>query len=203
MNYHRFFGNQFEHIADLGLKEVDDGGKSKITRLDPSILKNVEGKAKFITEFETMYSCIGEGWNAHLRLEYAKMCIRTIAERIQAERKKQEKVEEEELSEELNLAIDALAGCQNEGEKEELIEYIEELRNRKSVLIDEKGERLAEKLGSKWYNEGEKSNKYFLNILNRRAPDSFKVIINNEGTEVATQEEIEKEIVNFLKGNKP
>ena len=183
----------------LGLKEVDNGGKSKITRLDPSILKNVEGKAKFISEFETMYSCIGEGWNAHLRLEYAKMCIRTIAERIQAERKKQEKVEEEELSEELNLAIDALAGCQNEGEKEELIEYIEELRNRKSVLIDEKGERLAEKLGSKWYNEGEKSNKYFLNILNRRAPDSFKVIINNEGTEVATQEEIEKEIVNFYK----
>ena len=23
MNYHRFFGNQFEHIADLGLKEVE------------------------------------------------------------------------------------------------------------------------------------------------------------------------------------
>ena len=38
-------------------------------------------------------------WNPHLKLEYAKMCLRTVTERIQAETRKKERTIEEEIDE--------------------------------------------------------------------------------------------------------
>ena len=105
-----------------------------------------------------------------------------------------------EINEELNLAIKGL-------EREEraprdravLIDYIEELRSKKETLIEKKGLRLAEKVGSKWYNEGEKSTRYFLRILNRRTPDKFGELINSQGEKLSKTDEVEAEIVNFYK----
>ena len=74
----------------------------------------------------------GNDWNPHLKLEYAKMCIRTITARVQAERKRRERSEEDGVIEELNLAITSLEGNNNEKDREELIKYVEELRNRKA-----------------------------------------------------------------------
>ena len=96
-----------------------------------------------------------------MRLEFTKVCIRSILERLQAERKRKEKTEEEGISEELEVAIDALANGRTRN-KDNLIEYVEELRAKKSTLVEEKGKRLADKLGTKWYNEGEKSTRYFM-----------------------------------------
>ena len=147
-----------------------------------------------------MYSKVDGSWNPHLKLEYAKMCIRTVAEKAQADRKKRDKSEEEEVDQKLNLAIDALQESRLVNrQKEELIEYIEELRNRKAILIEEKGKRLAEKLGTKWYNEGEKSTKYFLRLLNRSNPSNFVSVCGADGVEVRTQEQIEKQVVDFYK----
>ena len=111
---------------------------------------------------------------------------------------KKKATEEVGVNEELNLAISTLEE-ENlaENVKEELIEVVEELRDKKARLIEEKGRRLASKLGTKWYNEGEKSTKYFLRLLNRPAPDNFKIIEGSNGDELSAQDEIEKEIVKF------
>ena len=105
-----------------------------------------------------MLSSAGEGWSPHLKLEFAKMCIRTVMEKEQADRKKKEKTEEDLVNAELDLALLSLQNNSTGLESHaELLELIEELRSKKRLLIDEKGERLAEKLGTKWYHEGEKS----------------------------------------------
>ena len=44
----------------------------------------------------------------------------------------------------------------------------------KYLIVQERGNRLAEKVKTKWYNEGEKSSKYFLGLLKRKIPDDFK-----------------------------
>ena len=80
-----------------------------------------------------------------------------------------------------------------------MIEHIEELRTRKEILVDKKGQRLAEKLGSKWYQEGEKSTRYFLRILNRTCPDNFKELTINDGSTTTDPEKIKLEIVRFYK----
>ena len=66
-------------------------------------------------------------------------------------------------------------------------------------MVDKKGERLAEKLGTKWYQEGEKSTRYFLRIMNRTNPDSFKELTKEDGSVTKDQEQIKNEIVNFYK----
>ena len=97
----------------------------------------------------------------------------------------------------MGSSYEVLGGASNG--KNSLIEHIEELRAKKDVLIDRKGKRLAEKLGTKWYNEGEKSTRYFLRLLNRPAPDKFESIIKENGEEEKEEQKIEEAIVNFYK----
>ena len=85
------------------------------------MLKDLECKAKIVEEFEKIMAHASVDWNPHLRLEYAKMCIRTVTEKVQAERKRREKSEEEGVNEELNLAVTALEDNATTEEKEELI----------------------------------------------------------------------------------
>ena len=184
----------------LSLRDAETMGRSKITRLDPSLLHSAEIKDQISNSFLEMFLKAGPDWNPHLKLEYAKMCIRTVVEKAQADRKKKEASTEEEISEELNLAILSLQDSGLRADQvDELVEHIEELRNRKLVLIEEKGRRLAEKLGTKWYNEGEKSTKYFLRLLNRSNPDKFNSILKENGDEAKGQREIEETIVDFYK----
>jgi hypothetical protein len=170
--------------------------RDRITRLDPSLARHPIYGPQIVEEFGTMFGESPGHWNPHMRLEFAKLCIRTVVERIQADRKKKEVTEEELLDKELNIAIDQLSKT---GPIGNLATYVEELRDQKSKLIEEKGERLAEKLGTKWYNEGEKSTKYFLRLLNRQMPDSITILKNDQGLEIKDPKEIEQEIVSFYK----
>ena len=141
-----------------------------------------------------------DNWNPHLKLEYLKMCIRTILEKAQADRKKKEKSDEDLLNIELDLAIKSLEKDNvTEHQKAELVELVEDLRIQKEVLVEEKGQRLAEKLGTKWYNEGEKSTRYFLRILRRSSPDRFKELTGENGDILKDEKAIEEEIVTYYK----
>ena len=199
-NWALSYSDHAEVVANFESKGEKCFQRARIPRLDPSLVKDPNTKAQIEVEFVTMLSQGGAEWDPHMRLEYAKMCLRTVTERVQAERKRREKDEEELLNEELNLAInrlEVLGGASNG--KNSLIEHIEELRAKKDVLIDRKGKRLAEKLGTKWYNEGEKSTRYFLQLLNRPAPDKFESIIKENGEEEKEEQKIEEAIVNFYK----
>ena len=179
--------------------EIRKKPRTRIARIDPSLTKTTWARAKIETEYNEMMAVMPETWDAHQKLEYAKMCIRTVAEQVQAERKRKEANEEDAVNEELEIAIEALArGSCPTGREGSLIEHVESLRRRKELLIEEKGERLAEKLGTKWYNEGEKSTKYFLRLLQRNMPDDFTVIAGVDG-DIAEPELIEREIVRFYK----
>ena len=173
--------------------------KTRITRLDPSLTKIPKYRLEIEQGYNEMMEGIPPDWDPHTKLEFAKVCIRTVVERVQADRKKTEVTEEDSLNEELNRAIDQLATGSTTGRTENLIEFIEDLRNRKNHLIDLKGERLAEKLGTQWYNEGEKSTKYFLRILHRNMPDDFKELVTSDGDIVSDNQSIENEIVKFYK----
>ena len=173
--------------------------RSKITRLDGSLAKIQWTKVKIEQDFNEMLATMPADWDPHTKLEFAKMCIRTVVEQTQAERKRKEACKEDSINEELELAITKLGSGSLTGNRmTSLIDYVEELRNKKEALINEKGERLAEKLGTKWYNEGKKSTKYFLRLLNRATPDDFKSVTTENG-EVTDPDMIETEIVKFYK----
>ena len=186
-------------IANLGIPNTSAPKRPNIPRLDPSIF-DPENKTRLIEEINEMLGQIPPHWDPHQTLEFAKVCTRTVLEREQAMRKIREASEEELLNVELNTAINALErGEGSLARRLDLIDYVEELRVRKEILIENKGKRLAERLGTKWYNEGEKSTKYFLRILNRASPTNFEGLVDGAGTKLTSEEEIETEVVNFYK----
>ena len=148
-------------IASFSMKLEERQNRAKIVRLDPSLMKDTETETKIEQGIE--------------KLDYLKMCARTVTEKVTAEVRKKERYEEDLVNEELNIAVTSLERSESYEweieEKEELIELIEELRTKKSKLIDEKGEKLASKLKTKWHNEGEKLTRYFMRLLNRPAAD--------------------------------
>ena len=192
-----------DHAAvevSFALVDAPVKARSRIPRIDPSLARSPIIGPIIFREVEDMLKTMPMDWDPHKKLEFCKVCIRTVAERQQAERKRAEKLEEELLNEDLNEAIRILEKPDlSENRTNDLIRLIEDLRIRKSALIEEKGKRLAERLGSKWYNEGEKSTKYFMRILNRPTPDDFKTILKDDGSEVTDPNLLKDEIVNFYK----
>ena len=174
--------------------------RMRIPRLDPSLAKSPETSGLLYNEFYNMLQTMPQGWDPHKKLEFAKVCIRSVAEKIQADRKRKERLEEEILNEELDEAITILEQDDlTENRTNALLSQVEELRLRKAVLIEEKGKRLAERLGSKWYNEGEKSTRYFMRLLKRAAPDDFESITREDGTMVEDKDGIAREICEYYR----
>ena len=168
-------------------------------RLDPSILKDERLKKRVREEFVSLIEMMPANWDPHLKLEYTKMSLRSVVERIQAERNRKERTMEKEVDEAINRAIKELAGEEQEEQKLEYIERIENLRNKKLAIVEEKGARLAEKLATKWYNEGEKSTKYFYRLLNRQMPDKMTGLVDEHGREIEGEREINEAVTKFYK----
>ena len=53
------------------------------------------------------------------------------------------------------------------------------------------------KAKTRWYNEGEKSNKYFLNLLKRRSESSEMTKLNINGTIMKKEKEIRNRVTEF------
>ena len=186
-------------VTALKTKSNKNRSRSRIPRLDPSILQG-EAASEVKNEISAMINQASHSWDPHMKLEYSKMCIRTVMEKAQADRKTREANEEELLNTELDLAVKTLEGTSLRVDQvREIIKHVEDLRTQKTILIEKKGKRLAERLGTKWYNEGEKSTKYFLGLLKRPTQDNFVTITNETGTSLTEEKDVENEIVNFYK----
>lgn len=57
--------------------------RSRIVRLDPSLIKDNHIKEKMFSEVSELISQIPPDWNPHQRLEFCKMSIRTVAQKLQ------------------------------------------------------------------------------------------------------------------------
>ena len=187
------------HVS-FDLARIAPKTRSKITRLDPSLVQDPELKAKIDEGVSQMFGEVPREWDPHMKLEFLKVCIRSVVEKVQADRKRIEKSKEELLNEELDTAVTKLSYEENlDNSNGHLLLYIEELRAKKSLIVEERGQRLAERFGSKWYNEGEKSTRYFMRLLNRANPDKFVKIENSEGELIIDEKQVEEEIVKFYK----
>ena len=94
--------------------------------------------------------------------------------------------------------MDVLQETDEESEDDTRIKLkLQNLFTIRNGILDEQGEELALKAKSKWYHEGERSNKYFLNILKRKARNCeiSELTINNQV--ITNPEIINHSIVDF------
>ena len=180
-NWSLSFSDHAAIEASFNLVDSTQLPRSRIIRLDPMLAKDPVAKVEITEGVERMMANVPGHWDPHMKLEFLKVAIRTVVEKVQADRNRKEKNEEDLLNEELEVAISELGKGRAALGQQPLIDYIEDLRVRKSIIVEEKGKRLAERLGTKWYNEGEKSNRYFMRLLNRANPDKFTKILDRSG----------------------
>ena len=171
-----------------------------ISRLDPRLLQDQDGRDKLNEAFEELFAQRSASWNPHVSLEYCKMCIRTAANTANGVIKARFRDEEAVINADINEVIDEMSRDSTPHDRALLLRHkLEDLRMLKRRLVDKIGTRLQLRTARHWYNEGELSNKYFFNLLNRKANDEVSVIIDHAGTEVNDPNLIELEIKNFYK----
>ena len=169
-------------------------------RLDPKLLLDVDGKSLLDEAFRELKEQASPDWNPHVRLEFLKMSIRTAATSALGKIKAQTRDAEAELNQDINTVISALADSATAPDVKQLLMHkLDDLRQLKRGLVEKIGSKLAQKSARKWYNEGELSNKYFFNLLNRKSNDEINELIKENGEKVTEPKMVQDELRNFYK----
>jgi hypothetical protein len=157
---------------------------------DPRVVKQVE------EEIVAMMEQADNNWNPHVKLEFLKVCIRTIFAKKVTEQRKIKKTEIEDLEDELNqmeqLKVDVCSESRNEiAQQKEKIESA--LTNLKAVL-----QKLRHNLSeswkfnsiAKWFEYGEKSNRFFLSLNKSKQKQKMISKIKKDDVKYKGQEEV-------------
>ena len=124
-----------------------------------------------ITEINNLLSQIPEDWDPHKRLEYMKVTIRSVVSDLVGRNKRETNKEIKELEDEINemhaLKID-ISNISEIERRNELIQLsnmaINSMEDDLKILRNKQSSNTSFRAKSKWYEYGEKSNKYFLNL---------------------------------------
>ena len=184
-------------IARINLCAEKLKNHSRISRLDPRLLLDEEGREHLNRRYNELKGQIPDGWDPHVRLEFIKMCIRTAANDAIGKVKAKIRDTETTLNEDINKVVDELSSTVDRDRKLLLMSKLDDLRQLKRNLVEKVGTKLAQKTARKWYNEGELSNKYFFNLLNRKSNDEIATLLDENGVEINDPKIIEGNIKSF------
>jgi hypothetical protein len=113
--------------------------------------------------------------NPHMKLEFAKMTVRTKGIEISMSLRKKENNELRDLNDQIRQNSELLKRYNDENSLNIITTEVEKCKQERDIILQRQGESLSMKAKTRWYNEGERSNKYFLNLLKR----------NNESSEMS------------------
>ena len=154
---------------------------------------------KLLTRLEKAMASILSHWNPHQKLEFMKCMIRSIYIEDTQKINKRKNFEREIMRKEfeyLNLKLE----LETNNDRREIIAYkLDILQGKLKIEQDKIAKEIAEKIKTKWYNEGERSTKYFLNQLKSRTRKQKILTLNDNGRKINNPEEIEKMYLNFIK----
>ena len=184
-------------IMEMRTETPPSRSNVKMPRLDPSFLKSETFKTEFLNEYHHIVRDQPNHWDPHKILEFHKCAIRSAY----ATKVKEHKANDINCLEGLKAELESLTltaeKSKNPQQIQRLAEKITQVRARIKAQNDLLGQRLADKLKTKWYNEGERSNKYFLGMLKRQKNQGMLNELTIEGRTTDSKKEIEDHIKNF------
>jgi len=205
--------NESDHnllYCEMNFDEIEQG--PGIRRCNADLLENKECLKRVQEDLLNKLNENTNGWNPHMKLDYAKMNLRNtlIAEgRVHARKDKSTLFyvtqEINQLSDKLDKLLIKANAKNNTDIKELLIEIdnIKESIDIANVELEDIKKKHAERLifrsKVKWAEEGEKSTKYFLNLIKERQAKLQIRKLTSNGINVTKQDEISKMISKFYK----
>jgi exonuclease III len=166
--------------------EVDIIKGKGITKLNVDLLDNNDRLKEITLQVRQLKEQIPNDWNPHSRLEFTKVAIRTAMATEGGSYNK----EKHTLMSDVEVQINRLNKTRevefgkdrpNTDLLKKIDEACQELSNELEDLRNKYSDNLAFKAGVKWYEEGEKSNKYFLGLMKARAKRKLITEISNGG----------------------
>ena len=137
----------------------------KIVRIDTLFMSNVLLKHKFLSELSTRIEQIKDtNMNPHQKLEFLKMTIRSLAIEIAPNHRKERENEMNTLRRETCFSQNALETATSDSFRTLATTKMDEIICKRDKLLDDLGEFICNRLKSRWFQEGEKGTKYFLNM---------------------------------------
>ncbi len=137
-----------------------------------AFLDNLELRSSFEAELYLALADSNPEWNPHMKLEFAKVMIRSKAAEFSLKFKKKTDDKHDSLIAEVNKLLDLKKEMLNDN-NHSLLKYVSVDEVDKDLfrieleldrILQEKTKMLAAKSRIKWLELGEKSNKYFLNL---------------------------------------
>ena len=117
--------------------------------------------------------------NPHQKLEYLKMSIRSTALDIASNYKKERNKEMSDLRRDITFWQTSFENAADESFKSFAMVKLDEAICKRDKLLDNVGEFICNRLKTKWYQEGEKGTKYFLNMQKARGNKVFVDLKSN------------------------
>jgi len=174
-----------------------------LVKINTEILKDKRVVKQIEEEINAMMEQAEKNWNPHVKLEFLKMCIRTIFSKKVMEQRKIKKTEIEDLEEELNqmetLKIEACSDPSEESkpQKEKIESAMTNLKTLLQNLRNDLNDSWKFNSIAKWFEYGERSNKFFLNLNRSRQKQKLIHKIKKDEVEYKGQEEVKKCIKEF------
>ncbi len=194
------FENSDHAAVTIKVKVNTDTTGPGSTKLNAKILNNPEVVQKIESELSKALAQSDENWNPHMNLEYMKVMIRSIfaneTSRVRSEIKAEiedreltlNQMQEKKIRKLENTPIDHLQNHnQSRSNYEAIVKSIEFLTNEIRILRNKFSETMAFSAKAKWYEKGEKSNKYFLNLNTMRQSQKLIGSISDDSGEFKGQ----------------
>ena len=176
------------------------GLKPKVTRLDTRFMQSTKLKHEFLKGIKERCEQLNDtGMNPHQRLEFLKMSIRSLALEIAANEKKHVEEEMKNLKKEIDFWQKAYENDTSGQFTSIAVTNLNELMSRRDKILNDRGEYLSQRIKTKWYQEGEKSTKYFLNLQRAKSRKTEMSELIIDGQSITDNEKIKENVESFYK----
>jgi exonuclease III len=177
-----------------------------IPKINLKILDNPNTALRIENDIKQMMDQTDDSWNPHNKLEFLKVAIRSVFSLVTSETRKNVNLDIVELEEEANqmdeLKIDILTKEDVNIPKirerlNKIDNVISHLKHKLLTQRDKLSNYLTFKSKTKWFEYGERSNKFFLNLQKSKQDRKLITNISNDGKYFEGQEDVMKGIREF------
>ena len=185
-------------IVHLSIKYKQD--KERIVRVDTRFMQSTELKHTYLRKIRDNMNQLGEtNMDPHQKLEFLKMSIRSVALEIAADEKKRSGRELSNLKDEITFWQKAFENDKSGIYSSTAVDNLNTLIARRDKILNDRGEYLSQRMKTKWYQEGEKSTKYFLNLQRSQTRKAEMHELTDEGVTITDECIIKNKVEAFYK----
>jgi hypothetical protein len=171
---------------------------SRVVSLPTFLLENEETLNMMKAKMDEMVKESLDHWEPKEKLEYLKMCLRTVVGEVLKYHNRNKNKELEEVQKGISWRMSRINSLPLYAHADNDLQ-LELLFTKRNLILEERNKILAEKAKTKWFHEGEKANRYFLNLLNKRRGVNKIDKLSVDGGDITDENAINSVINNFYK----